>query len=135
MNTKLIGALMILLVAWGGYKVFTYYKQVEEQRWIEKEQASGKGIDPSKLAGVPYQLESSLQQAQSRGAAGLGQWLDLHGNQIRDPRKAWIQLDYCTLLASDDPQKAKAVYADVKSRLRESSLVYPRLRQLQKSFE
>lgn len=135
MSTKLIGALMILLVVWGGYRIVVYYKEVQEQRWMEKEEASGKNIDPRKLPGVPYELEASLQQAQNRGADGMQQWLELYGNQIRDPRKAWIQLDYCTLLASDDPQQAKVVYDAVKLRLREDSPVYPRLRQLARSFE
>ena len=34
-----------------------------------------------------------------------------------------------------DPQKAKAVFADVKQRVRENSPVYPRLKQLERSFE
>jgi hypothetical protein len=135
MSTKLIGALMILLVLWGGYKIFVYYKDVEQQRWQEKEAASGKNIDPAKLPGVPYELEASLQQAQTRGADAMKQWLATFGHRIQDPRKAWIQLDYCSQLARENPQEAKAVYAAVKQRLGENSPVYPRLKQMQKSFE
>jgi hypothetical protein len=135
MSTKLIGALMILLVLWGGYRIVVYYKHVQEQRWAEKAQASGEGIDPSQLAGLPYQLQPSLTQAEAQGAEAMKTWLQLYGNQLSDPRKAWIQLDYCTLIAREDPQEAKAVYAAVKKRLREDSPVYPRLKQLQKSFD
>lgn len=135
MSTKLIGALMILVVVWGGYRIVTYYKDVQEQRWQEEEEASGKNIDPSRLDGVPYQLEQGLKQAQTRGKKAIGQWLEHYGNRIRDPRKAWIQLDYCTMIASDDPQQAKAIYHEVKQRLHQESPVYPRLKQLEKSFE
>lgn len=126
---------MILLVAWGGYRVFIYYKEIQEQRWVEKEESSGKNVEPSKLAGVPYNLETSLQHARTQGATSMKRWLEQFGSQIQDPRKAWIQLDYCTLIASEDPQEARAVYSEVKQRLREGSPVYPRLKQLQKSFE
>jgi hypothetical protein len=135
MSTKLIGALMILVLVWGGYRIFTYYKEVQEQRWIEKDKASGKNIDEAKLAGMPYQLERSLEQAQSGGTETMREWLERYGEQIRDPRKAWIQLDYCTMIARDDPQEAKAVYRAVKERLQEESPVYPRLKQFEKSFE
>lgn len=135
MSTKLIGALMILVLVWGGYRIVTYYKQVQEERFLEKESASGKNIEPTQLEGMPSQLERSLEQAQSRGSDALREWLQLNGHQLRDPRKAWIELDYCTLVASDDPQEAKAVYEAVKQRLHETSPVYPRLRLLQKSFE
>jgi hypothetical protein len=135
MSTKLIGALMILLVVWAGYRFVVYYKEVQDQRLMEKEAAAGKNIDPARLEGVPYQLENSLQQAQKQGAEGLGKWLELYGSQIRDPRKAWIQLDYCTLVARENPQKARDVYAAVKQRLREDSPVYPRLKQLEKTLE
>lgn len=135
MSTKLIGALMILVLVWGGYRIFSYYKEVQEQRWIENEATSGNNVDPAALDGVPYQLHQGLQQAQTRGKEALGQWLERYGPQIRDPRKAWLQLDYCTLIASDDPQQAKAIYDEVKQRLREESPVYPRFKQLEKSFE
>lgn len=135
MSTKLIAALLILLVVWGAYRMFSYYKEVQEKRWIEQEQATAEGVDPETLDGVPRALLSSLRNAEAQGAAALGQWLETNGNYIRDPRKAWIQLDYCTLIAREDPQEAKAVFADVERRLREDSPVYPRLKQLQRSFE
>lgn len=135
MSTKLIGALMILLVAWGGYKIFTYYQEVSAQGYAEKEKATGKGVDPTRLEGVPYNLEGSLRHAQSQGPAALKKWLDNYGSQIADPRKAWIQLDYCTMVARDNPQEAREAHAAVKKRLRENSPVYPRMKQLEKSFD
>jgi len=135
MNTKLIGALVALLLVWGGYKIVAYYKHVEQQRWLKEEEAAGKNVDPGKLDGVPYQLQSSLTRAEAGGAESMKNWLQLYGNQISDPRKAWIQLDYCKLVARDNPQEARALFAAVKQRLTEDSPVYPRMKQLEKSFE
>jgi hypothetical protein len=135
MSSKLIGALVILLVVWGGYRMFVYYKEVEEQRWHEKEQTSGKDVDPTRLPGMPYELDASYNAAKSQGHAAIKKWLTLYGTQIQDPRKAWIELDYCVLVSRDNPQEARAVFASVKGRLKESSPVYPRLKQLEKSFD
>ena len=134
MSTKLIGTLMILLVLWGGYKIFVYYKQVQEQGWQEKEQATGKDVDPTQLTGMPYELTASLSTAQTQGHAALKKWLDTYGWQVQDPRKAWIQLDYCQSVFRDNPQEARSVFASVRERLKESSPVYPRMKQLEKSF-
>lgn len=135
MSTKLIGALIIVLMLWAGYRLFIYYKEVDAQRYAEKQQSTGKDIDPSRLHGLPYQLEQSLTAAKNQGAPALKKWLKQYDNQIADPRKAWIQLDYCTMVARDNPQEARAVFTEVKERLKEDSPVYPRLKQLEKSFD
>jgi len=135
MSTKLIAALAILLVVWLGYKTVVYYQEVSAQRTLQKEEASGKNVDPSKLPGLPYQLEASLRAAEKGGAQALKRWLADYGSQVKDPRKAWIQLDYCTLLARENPREARAVYAEVKQRIREDSPVYPRLKQMARTFE
>ena len=132
MSTKLIGALFVVLALWMGYRFYNYYQEVSAQRYEQKQQASR---DPGSLPGVPYQLETGLKAAQIQGASGLKQWLRIYGDQIQDPRKASIQLDYCTLVARHNPQEAKAVFNTVKERLKENSPVYPRLKQLEKSFD
>lgn len=134
MNTKLIGILIVLLVVWGGYKVVKYYKEVDARRYQE-EQVTGRNLDPTRLAGMPHQLEESLRQAENQGAAAMREWLAIYGAQIHDPRKAWIQLDYCMLIFREDPQEARAVYASVKNRLTESSPVYQRMKELEKTFD
>jgi len=134
MNTKLIGILIVLLVVWGGYKVVKYYKEVDARRYQE-EQVTGRNLDPTQLAGMPQQLEESLNLAQNQGAAAMREWLATYGAQIRDPRKAWIQLDYCKMIFREDPQEARAVYVSVKDRLTESSPVYPRMKELEKTFD
>lgn len=135
MSTKLIAALIILLVAWGGYRIVTTYKQAQADRLLQKEAESGASINPDQLSGLPYDLSSSLKQAQAQGAAPLKRWLQSYGNRVQDPRKAWIELDYCKMIFRENPQEARTVYASVKKRLPESSPVYPRMKRMERSFD
>lgn len=132
MNSKLITILVLVLMVWVGYRLVVNYKETSAQRQLEEEQAN---ISAADLSGLPYQLRSSLQTAQAQGAKGLRLWLDQFGFQVQDPRKAWIELDYCTMIAREDPQEAQAVFASVKARVRPDSPVYPRIKQLEKSLE
>jgi len=54
---------------------------------------------------------------------------------VQDPRKAWIELDYCVMVAREDPAEAKRVFRDVKARTAASSPVWPRIQKLQKTYE
>jgi len=134
MSSKLIGALIFVLLLWVGYRVFTHYREVNRERWEQQQLATGKGVDPAKLTGVPYHLEQSLNTAQSQGAAALKKWLDTYGTQIQDPRKAWIQLDYCKMVFRENPQQARETYSAVRARLKTDSPVYPYMKQLEKAF-
>ena len=87
------------------------------------------------LPGVPYQLQESLQAARTRGAAGLRTWLKTHAQSIEDPRKAWIELDYCVAVAREDPAEARRVFASVKERIGPASPVWARMKQLEKTYE
>jgi len=87
------------------------------------------------LPGMPSQLEQSLQEARKRGAAGLRDWLKAHGQSIEDPRKAWIELDYCVAVAREDTAEARRVFASVKERIGSASPVWPRVKQLEKTYE
>ena len=97
--------------------------------------AFAENFDPTKLDGVPYHLQEPLRRAEAQGTEALGEWLEAYGNQIQDPRKAWLQLDYCTLVARDDPQEARRIFQQVRQRVDEDSPVYPRLMQLRNTFE
>ena len=88
-----------------------------------------------RLPGVPYNLETSLQAAKKQGAAGLRNWLKINGQSVEDPRKAWIELDYCVAVARQDPAEARRVFAAVKERLGPSSPVWPRMKQLESAYE
>jgi hypothetical protein len=87
------------------------------------------------LPGLPPRLQAALEAAQQRGVAGLRDFLAAHGKDMADPRLAWIELDYVLLVAQSDPAEARRVFAQVKGRLTPGSPVYPRMKQLEKTYE
>jgi hypothetical protein len=94
---------------------------------------------PEQLQGMPgqnpTQLEATLRAAQSQGAEALKNWLKTYGRAVQDPRKAWIELDYCTMISREDPNEAKRIFAEVKNRTPPSSPVWPRIQKLEKTYE
>jgi hypothetical protein len=133
--TKLIAVVIIVLVLWGGWELFFYWERVKNEEESDKKQAAAAAVVGERLAGMPYQLETSLKTAQSQGATAMQAWLKAYGHMLQDPRKAWIELDYCVLISRDNPAEAKRLFADVKARTPESSPVWPRIRQLEKTYE
>jgi len=133
--TKLIGLVIILLVLWGGWELFFYWERVKNEEDTQKKQAAAAAGMGERLPGMPYQLEPSLSAAQGKGAAGLQAWLKTYGRTIQDPRKAWIELDYCVLISRDNPAEAKRLFAEVKARTPETSPVWQRIKQLEKTYE
>ncbi len=131
--TKLIIIFIVLVVLFIGYHLFSYWQTVEREE--ESKKAVVHMVTGEELPGMPYQLHQSLQAAQGRGAAGLREWLKAYGSGIQDPRKAWIQLDYCLLVTREDISEAKRVFAEVKARTPKSSQVWPRIQQLEKTYE
>ena len=134
--TKWITILIIAVVLYGGWQLFLYYDRVKsEDEETQKKAAATENVSPQQLSGMPYQLESSLEAAQKQGAAGLRNWLKTYGPSIQDPRKAWIQLDYCVEVSQQDPAEARRVFAEVKARTPDSSPVWKRIKQLEKAYE
>ncbi len=137
--TKVIAALIILLVLWGGWELFFYWERVKNEQETQKKQEAAALVVGESLPGMPYSntqaLEQSLRKAQSDGAGAMRTWLKNYGNLVQDPRKAWIELDYCLLLAREDPAEARRVFAQVKARTPETSPVWPRIKQMEKTFQ
>jgi hypothetical protein len=133
--TKLISIFIVILLIVAGWKLVGYYQQVEEENRASKKAETGADIRPEQLEGVPWELSQSLQTAQKNGASGMRNWLKAYGHQIQDPRKAWIQLDYCLALMREDPNEARRVFQAVKERVSTNSPVYPRIRQLENTFQ
>ena len=131
--TKLISVLIVIAVLFVGWHVFTYWQQVKNEEESSRKQAAS--FVPQQLPGLPYQLEQSLDAAQKQGVTGLANWLKAYGAMVQDPRKAWIELDYCALLGRDNVAEAKRVFAAVKARTPHSSPVWPRIQQLAKTYE
>ena len=132
----LIAILVIVAVLFVGWKLLDYWDRVAQEREA-KEQAANVQTDPRSLSGVPYQLEGPLEEAYKKGGAGLKEWLEKskRSPQIKDPRLAWIELDYVVLISKDNPVEAKRVFADVKERTPPQSPVYRRVKALEKTYE
>jgi hypothetical protein len=131
-----ISFVIIIALLFGAYSVWEYWDKVSHDKDIaEKEAAAKLNFSPESLAGMPNGLESTYATAQKNGATGVRNWLKAYGAKLQDPRKAWIELDYAVMIAREDPIEAKKIFAGVKSRTEESSQVYPRLKQLEKTFQ
>jgi hypothetical protein len=133
--TKLIAAAIIILVLYGGVQLFFYWEKVRDEEKIAQKQAASSTVDPHSLPGMPQQMENALTAAQNQGAAGLRTFLKANARILQDPRKAWIELDYCLALSREDPSEAKRLFAEVKGRTPPSSPVWPRIKQLEKTYE
>jgi type II secretory pathway pseudopilin PulG len=134
--TKFIGIVVIVLFLFGVYHIVMYYDKIQNEKESDAKQAAATRVDGYSLRGMPTpQLEKSLRAAEQQGAAGLGRWLKAYGADVEDPRKAWIELDYCVLVARDSPAEAKRIFAEVKARTAPSSPLWPRIKELSKTYE
>src|SRR5512137_1128471 len=124
--TKLIGALIIIAVLYGGWELFLYWEKVKNEENTKQKQDAAAMVMGDQLPGLSPKLEPTLQAARKQGTAGLKNWLKTYGQSVDDPRKAWIELDYCVAVAREDPAEARRVFAAVKERLAPSSPVWPR---------
>lgn len=135
MNTKLIGGLIVAGMLFVGWSLYKYWQTFQDQKAAEQKAAAAKVVNPDQLPGMPYELQGSLELARRQGARSMQNWLKANSRFLQDPRKAWIELDYCGMLYRDDPQEAKRVFAAVKSRTPQTSPVWPRIEQMQKTYE
>jgi hypothetical protein len=133
--TKLIAALMLLAVLYGGWHLFFYWEKVKNEDETQKKQAVSSVIDPEGLSGLPQSLQPVLRGAEAQGAPGLRAFLKNYGRSIQDPRKAWIELDLCLLVAREDPAEAKRLFTQVKDRTPETSPIWPRIKKFEKAFD
>jgi hypothetical protein len=133
--TKLLGVLAIALAIWGGYEIFEMWDRYDTDKDLKAQQAAASVVIGDQLQGMPDGLERTYQIAQKNGAEGIRKWLKAYGARVQDPRRAWIELDYMVLIAHEDPVEAKKVFADVKARVPESSRVYPRVKELEKTYD
>jgi hypothetical protein len=134
MTTKLIAALIIVVVLFGGWELFFYWEKIKNEEAAQKKQAAAEIVMGEQLPGMPSQLEASLRVAESQGAAALKTWLKTYGKAIQDPRKTWIELDYCVLISKAYPGDARKLFAEIKARTPESSPVWPRIKKLEKTY-
>src|SRR5437660_5838408 len=102
--TKLIAALVVIAVLFVGWQLFVYWDKVRnEEESVRKQAAAAEIVKWDQLPGVPDKLGDSLNKAEAQGAAGLRNWLKSYGAAVKDPAKAWIELDYCVAVTREDP--------------------------------
>jgi len=135
MITKLIAAVVIVAVLFGGWNLFLYWEKVKEEKESVRKEAAVAAVTGESLQGLPYNLEPSLRSAQAQGPVGLRNWLKAYGATVKDPRKAWIELDYCVMVAREDPAEARRVFAAVKERTGPTSPLWPRIKKLAPTYE
>ena len=132
--TKLIWALIIVVVIYCGWQLFQYWEKVDNEEATRRKEAAAM-LNPAALPGVPQELEQGYQTVQQRGAAALRDWLKMNDKVLQDPRKAWIELDYCVAITRDDPAEARRIFKAVKDRTPANSPIQPRLKQLESAYE
>ncbi len=137
--TKWIVVVIIVAVLWGGAQLFFYWEKVQKEEETTKKQAQIQAVVPEQLPGIDYRiqqpLENSLRVAREQGPAAVKAWLKNYDKQVQDPRRAWIELDYCIQVSPKDIQEAKKVFAEVKARTPQNSPVWPRIKALEKTYE
>lgn len=135
---QLISILLIAGACWGVWSLRSYYLTKEAHDPNMDYNDSGPktpAIVPQQLPGMHYTLEAALDKATKGGPESLKKFLDQYRPVIKDPRLAWIQLDYVAMEALKDPGEARAVFAEVKNRVPTNSVVYPRIAKLAKVYE
>ena len=133
--TKAIAILILLVVIFAAYQFFQYWEKTQAEHDNARQQAAAVAVTPGSLPGMPYQLETSLKTSMQKGPATFRTWLKTYGPSIQDPRKAWIELDFCVAIAREDPSEARRLFSEVKARIPTSSPVWPHLKELEKSFQ
>jgi hypothetical protein len=129
-----IGVIIIIGLSLGAYQIYEYWGKFKAPEPVAAEVPAAPSSG-EELPGLPPRLQPILQQAEQRGAPGLHDFLNTYGNTVADPRRAWIELDYVVLVAPSSPAEARRIFAKVKSRVTSGSPVYPRLQQLEKTYE
>jgi hypothetical protein len=129
-----IGILIVALVGFGAFKLWEYWDKTEQNKAVVDPTA---GVQPQALEGLPQPLEQPLEEAKKKGPDAYREFIESIRKSplVKDPRLAWIELDYVVMVASKDPAEAKRVFRKVKERVQPGSPVYPRVQQLAPTFE
>ena len=132
----LISILILLAVGFGGWKVWEYYQRSSQEGVLSEQDAGGADVRPEQLSGLPYQLEQKLRDAKAAGPETFRKFIEglKQFPEVKDPRLAWIELDYVVMVGVTNPIEARKIFAAVKKRTPADSPVYPRVRALEKTY-
>lgn len=133
----LISILILLAVGLVSYKVWEHWEQAKERRILEEKAARGADIDPESLTGLPFQLKQKLDDAQQAGPDTFKRFIDSIKRfpDVKDPRLAWIELDYVVMVSQSNPVEAKKIFFEVKKRTPADSPIMPRIKALEKTYD
>lgn len=140
MTKSIIGIAMAALLIFGGWKLWQLWDKYNHDKDLQQQaETAANNVVPEQLAGMPPGWEAAFDKANNAAKAGditmLRAWLKAHGQEVDDPRRAWIELDYMVMISKTDPQEAKAIFESVKDRTPQDSPVYPRVKLLAKTYE
>jgi len=139
MIKALIAVVLIVVALLGIKELHAYWQQVKtrekaEVAAIRGGEAAPSPKDPSVLTGMPAALEPSLESAKKAGAPALKAWLKQYHGYVADPKLAAIELDYVVLAGAKNFIEAKEIFAAVKQRIPTNSPIYPRIKQLERTY-
>ena len=136
----LIAILVIVCFVYAARFLVSYYGGFKEKE-TPTAQTAPRAMSGEDLSGLPSTFETSLQNAEKAGAADLKRWLETYRQYVKDPRLAWVELDYVVMVSQQDPKEAKQVFQSVKQRISPSSadpgtrFVYERIKTLEKTYD
>lgn len=133
--TKLIAAFIIIVVLYGGWRLFLYWEKIRDEGETKHKQEAAAVVVGESLPGIPDNLVASLQAARKSGPNAMKTWLKNYGRLVQDPRKAWIELDYCVMVSRENLPEARRIFAEVKARTPPASPVWTRVKELEKTYE
>ena len=134
----LIAILIIVAFVLGMRALVNFYGDVDKASGGAKQptQAGPTQLRGEDLPGMENaNFEASFQAAQAKGPVAVKEWLGLYRKYVKDPRLAWIELDYLVTVSQQNPKEAKEIFREVKSRVAPSSPVYERVKKLEKTYE
>jgi len=140
MIKALIVVVLIVVALLGIKELHAYWQEVKAREKsgvtaIRGEELAPPPKDPSALAGMPTALEPSLERARKAGAPALKAWLKEYRGYLADPKLAAIELDYVVLVGAKNFVEAKTIFAAVKQRTPTNSPVFPRIKQLERTYQ
>ena len=133
----LISIFIVIVVVLGAFKLWDYWDKVSQEKEQSQKASDGSDVDPTQLQGVHWDVEQFYKEAQAKGPEAVKQFLDRFDKspKFKDPRRAWMELDYVVSLTGSDPVEAKRRFNMVKERIKTNSVVYPRIRSMAKTYE
>ena len=133
----LMSILLVLGLIMGVYKGYEYWERVNNEKALNDKARLGENIAGKNLPGVTWQAEQRYQEAMQRGPAAVKAFLTAFAKSpgFKDPRRAWIELDYVVSITASEPVEAKQLFYEVKKRISTNSVIYPRVRTLAPTYE